>query len=724
MTNRFVKIGLLSTASLLLVACGGGGGSNNNIDSVSSSTSTSKLIANAGSDLFEFGKNKITLDASASTGDIVSYTWSENNRVIGRGKKLNNIKFSDGVHTLTLTVKSKDNKVSTDTIKVTAECTMAKAVAISKDVNDTLSNQGSSENSICYSMDLNSNNSIEKYTYYINYYEGTVASRYWNSRTNDLNAVLKDEAGQTVKEFTTVRTEKNVFNYEQFEIPATKTYYLVLKRKSSEKDNNNNLVKLTAKYGFSIQPSNDNGLKHDKNGELNDFKSMATQISLATAEKDVNGTLNYDRARDSSIKNTDQTDYYEINFDKAGKFAFYMNFYKGTIASRYYNSRSGDANVELLDENDQSIKKFKTVRTLVDAFNYEQFEIPEVGKYYLKINRKYSEKDTNNNLVKLTAKYGFSIQPSNDNGLKHDKNGELNDFKSMATQISLATAEKDVNGTLNYDRARDSSIKNTDQTDYYEINFDKAGKFAFYMNFYKGTIASRYYNSRSGDANVELLDENDQSIKKFKTVRTLVDAFNYEQFEIPEPGKYYLKIHRIYGETFDDKFTKLTAKYGFSIQPSNDNGLKHNKNGELNDFKSMATEITLADISNEINGTLNYDRVLDSSIKNTDQTDYYKIHFDKTGTFHLNLNFYEGTVASVYYNSREGDVRLELIDSYNKVVKKFTTKRTISGASYSESFTIPEVGDYYLKLTRNYSELDAEKNFVKLVAKYGIKVTR
>ncbi len=565
-------------------------------------------FAKAGTDTLIHEDQTASFNGSKSldlNGNIVRYAWSEGSNVLGVGMTLTGITLSPGVHTITLTVTDDDGKVSADTMNVevnklpvvaiegnitnvwgvdakfdgskssdpdgdlvnfawsnseetktaiytdlplgdnkisltvtdddggtskgefavkTLMCANQTNINLLDEVNGDVNTEPNTNHVSCYKIHLSSNNATEKYALYMNLYEGTKAHT-----SVDMAVKLKDASGVLIKTFTTGTMDATGDRmYQQFDIIADGDYYLTVYRKSG----------YAAKYGFSIQPSLSNGLVQDTEGELNDFPSMATPLTLVEAQSDVDGTLNITRAEDSSIKNSDQYDYYEINFDKTGTFTFYMNLYEGTKAHS-----SVDMVVELKNDSGELIKTFTTAT--MDAAGdrmYQQFDIPTEGKYYLKLYRRLG----------YAAKYGFSIQPSLSNGLVQDTEGELNDFPSMATPLTLVEAQSDVDGTLNITRAEDSSIKNSDQYDYYEINFDKTGTFTFYMNLYEGTKAHS-----SVDMVVELKNDSGELIKTFTTATmdAAGDSMN-EEFDIETEGKYYLKLYRRLG---------YAADYGYKI---------------------------------------------------------------------------------------------------------------------------------------------------------------
>ena len=107
-------------------------------------------------------------------------------------------------------------------------------------------------------------------------------------------------------------------------------------------------------------------------------------------------------------------------------------------------------------------------------------------------------------------------------------------------------------------------------------------------------------------------------------------------------------------------------------------------------------KITLKEVKNDVNGSLNITRVEKSSIQGTDSQDYYEISFDKIGTFALYMNLYEGTV-----NNLDTDVRVIIKNSLGVEIKTFSTgKLDESNTNIYQEFSIDTVGKYYLYIAR------------------------
>ncbi len=325
--------------------------------------------------------NAAGVDGSESfdpDGEIVKYEWSNG----ATASQSLYEKLPLGFNTVSLTVEDNDGGVSTgEGIVETIICKNQTTIALLDEVDGNVNMLPNTNTTSCYKINLSSNNGTELYALYMNMYEGTKA----NSNV-DMVVELKDASGVIVKTFSTGYMDATGDRmYQQFDIPTEGKYYLKLYRKRG----------YATKYGFSIHPSLSNGLVQDTKGELNDFPSMATPLTLVEAQSDVEGSLNMTRVIDSSIKDSDQYDYYEIDFDKIGTFAFYMNLYEGTKA----NSNI-DMVAELKDASGVVIKTFATgyMDATGDSMN-EEFTIPAQGKFYLKLYRKRG----------YAAKYDFTI---------------------------------------------------------------------------------------------------------------------------------------------------------------------------------------------------------------------------------------------------------------------------------------------------------------------------
>jgi C1A family cysteine protease len=75
-------------------------------------------IANAGSDITANEGESVTLDASGSSGDIVSYEWREGDRILSTQSSFSKSDFFVGTHTITLTLADSNGAEATDEVQV------------------------------------------------------------------------------------------------------------------------------------------------------------------------------------------------------------------------------------------------------------------------------------------------------------------------------------------------------------------------------------------------------------------------------------------------------------------------------------------------------------------------------------------------------------------------------------------------------------------------------
>ena len=517
MKMSFLKVSLVGASALFMTACGGGGDTGttppvNNIP----------LVANAGTDILVFGEKTAILDASLSEGSIIAYTWTANDKVIGTGETLSGIKFVDGKHTVTLTVKNSDGEEDSDTVIINAECTQAEAIQMTVDTDGTVNYTGANEKSeSCYKIDLSSNNAVETYMMYMNLYNGTS-----NNVTFRNKVKLYDENGAEEHQFYTNYMYKTGHRFkEAFEISTTGTYYVKVYRDGHE----------ATKYGFSIHPSLENGLVQDAEGELNDHFTSATPITLDNAMKDINGSVNMSRTQDNSLKNTDNEDYYMIDFSKTGTYSFYINLYNGTHSNVSFYTQ-----LEIFNANYASEHKFGSQIYTSGHYYASTFEIKTVGKYYVRISRANNE----------ATKYGFSIHPSIENGLVQDSDRELNDFMSMAAPLTWTELTNGIDGSVNLTRTvTESSTRNTDQYDYYAIECDVAGTYTLDLSLLNGTVSNVSHFLEE-----TLYDVSGTQIKSFGGKLYHSGQTLNSTFTIQTPGTYYFEIYR-YGDAANYTFT-------------------------------------------------------------------------------------------------------------------------------------------------------------------------
>jgi hypothetical protein len=326
-------------------------------------------------------------DGTASNdldGHVVDFLWSNGEKT----KKTVYENLPLGRNKITLSVTDNDGGVTTESkIVNTIMCAGQEEVSLLNDVNGTVNVKPNTNHVSCYKLDLSSNNSVEKYTFYMNLYEGTT-----NNTLKDISVKIYDQYGTEVKKFDTELMDGGGDHMkEQFSIDTDGTYYIEIYRKEG----------YVAKYGFSIHPSLENGLVQDDEGEMNDFMNMATPLTLNANNtlEEVEGTLNMTRKGLSSIKNTDDKDWYSFTINASGTYSFYMNLYEGTT-----NNTLKDMSVKIYDQYGTEVKNFDT--QLMDYSGdhmKEQFRIDTEGTYYMRFYRKDG----------YAAKYGFGIDLPN-----------------------------------------------------------------------------------------------------------------------------------------------------------------------------------------------------------------------------------------------------------------------------------------------------------------------
>jgi len=428
-----------------------------------------------------------------------------------------------------------------------------------------------------------------------------------------------------------------------------------------------------ARYAFSIYPSIENGLVQDnRTKELNDEIFMAAPLAEEEILSDIEGTLNMSRNEENSLYHSDNSDYYSISFDISGKYTFYINLQNGTA-----HNGSHKMQIELYDQYGTLVHDFYTNYLYYSgAKRRETFEVTE-GTYYLKLSRANHE----------AVRYAYSIYPSLANGLQQNTDREPNDDISMAAPVTLEEAMSDIKGSLNMSRNENNSLKNTDDTDYYSLEFTNAGEYTFYFNLFNGTT-----RNSSSKMVIELFDMYGTSVHQFYTNYLYgKDGHRRETFSV-SAGTYYLKIYRSGQDN--------AAKYAFSIHPSLQNGLVQNSDREFNDEFSMAAPITLQEAEDVIQGSLNMTRNEENSLKYTDDTDIYSIDLDEDSTYHFRLELLNGTSSNSSYK-----IKIGLFDASGTSIHQFNTRYLYqSGKTLDESFSIQSDGTYYLKIFRGGTE--------------------
>jgi len=490
-------------------------------------TNNTPPTANAGTDINVFGGKTVTLDGRNSyddSGCIMEYVWTEGSTVLGTGSVLNNLDFSDGEHVVTLTVKDSSDAVSTDEVVINADCMSAEVMHLTQDSDGTLNYTGANtNNSACYNIKLSSNNNVETYMLYVNLYNGTENEGIYRHEIK-----LYDDNGAVEHDFhDSARLMYNAGHRlkEEFEISSDGDYYIKVYRSRKP-----------SRFGLSVHPSLANGLVQDFEGEINDYFTMATPITLNQAMADITGSLNLSRTQTNSLKNTDDEDFYSIDFTQTGTYAFYINLFNGTHSNVSFYTK-----MEVYDENYALVHTFDS--QIYSAGNYyaSTFDITSSGKYYIRISRANSE----------AVRYGFSIHPSIANGLVQNADREINDFISMASPVTLLELDSGISGSLNLTRQTvDNSIKYTDSTDYYKVTFNTAGQYTLDFNLTSGTTHNISYK-----LDIELKNSVGTLEKDFNSPILYKSGQNLNStFTVPYAGVYYLYIRR-YSDAVQYNFT-------------------------------------------------------------------------------------------------------------------------------------------------------------------------
>lgn len=513
----------------------------------------------------------------------------------------------------------------------------------------------------CYKIRLDVNASPETYTVFANLLNGSESYSY-----APVGIELYDTDGVEVWKNPSRDLQKAGRHIRQsFQIGDAGDYYLKIHRGAGK----------MAKYAVSVQPSIDNGLQQDKEGEINDNVAMATPISLEQAMEEIDGSLNVTRQKENSLRHTDDTDVYSLDLNASGTYTFFMNLLEGTEEYSYAKTK-----VKVVDSEGIEVKTLDS-ETMIKATRRmrDSFTVENEGKYYLIVYRGAGR----------TAKYVFSLYPSIANGLVQDKYGEPNDNFEMATPLNSSVIGHDINGTLFMSPAK-GARRYTDNTDVYSIDFDRPGQYALYAYLYEGT---RNYEYKP--LVIKIFDEDGVLIKDM-TDDDMYKAGRHTRnlFTIPERGKYYLWIYR--GKEAMT-FRVNPAKYGVRIVPSNENGLVHDADGEPNDELPMATPLDWTTAQEGIKGSLNKTREALSALKHSDDTDIYLVDLPESGTYRLFIKLLDGTKNNEY-----AQFRITIYAEDEVVVKTFdTTRLTKSGRSLDDTFSVDEAGKYYLKLYRH-----------------------
>ena len=346
---------------------------------------------------------------------------------------------------------------------------------------------------------------------------------------------------------------------------------------------------------------------------------------------------------------------YKVTHSQSGTYTVYLELLQGT-GSRTYATIYDQAGNQITNS---STKKWER----------STFEVSTTDSdFYIRIND-YENKP---------SKYKLSIYPSVANGYVPDAEGEKNDVKAMATPITLAQASTEVNGSINI-------TDKTDTEDWYKLPLSDTGTYTVYFHQLAGTATA------SGDyTSFIVYDELGNQLVRLPYSLSAAGQYSRVTFEAIIAGNYYIRVSRGYDRA---------VKYKFTVLPSVANGYIQDAEGEKNDVKAMATPITLAQASTEVNGSIN---ITDK----TDTEDWYKLPLTATGSYNLNMEILTG---------RENwRLRFNVYDSYDRVILKVDTSAlNKAGESLVLPFNVTVASDYYIKV-------NAEIN---LPIKYKFSVT-
>jgi hypothetical protein len=424
-----------------------------------------------------------------------------------------------GSTTSATTSETEQNPTPTITISNPSLCEgVQTAFALSKEVNGDL-NIVKDNTEDCYKINLSSNNGTETYTFFMNILPGTEGFTRTDVRLIDTDneETPFTEKNKMYKEDTHLR--------KTFTVTKDGTYYLKIKRGTNQ-----------TKYAFSLHPSVGNGLKQNKDKEINDMPTMAAPITLDEAKKDIKGSLHVSRDAYNSLRGTDDTDYYSIDITKAGTYTFYMNLLPGTESY----SRT---DVRFIDESEAETPiTVKSLDLYKESDNIRKEITLAVGKHHIKIQRASNK-----------MKYAFSLQPSIANGLVQNSDKEPNDTPSMAAPLSLAEVTAGINGSLHFTRNALNSQRGTDDTDMYRITITEAGMYTVDMSLLTGTESSTSLDARFIDDNALEIPITTSYLNLYKEGDTHSADVNLAV------GSYNLKIYR----------KDSVAKYSFKMTKKN-----------------------------------------------------------------------------------------------------------------------------------------------------------
>lgn len=276
-------------------------------------------------------------------------------------------------------------KTNIENSKIQEACANAEKMTISDDVQNGLNTSKNKTSTMCYKVNLSAKNN-GTYTLFLHLFEGTVthASYHTSLSLYTLEGTLVHQFDES-KDAKLFLQKRNL--REQFTVDTDQEYYLKINRGKR------------VYYAMSIQPSSQNGLTHTSDNEINDNIPMAAKIPFSDLSTEIKGNLNISRTDSTSLKGSDDTDVYEIDFPTSGTYELDFNLYDGTNTQKTYY-----VYVVLYDKDRNIVHYFNqnkgTHLFLKNQSLKESFEILDNSKkYYLSIYRKTAQ----------TTRYGFSI---------------------------------------------------------------------------------------------------------------------------------------------------------------------------------------------------------------------------------------------------------------------------------------------------------------------------
>ncbi len=196
------------------------------------------LLANAGSDITANEGESVSLDASGSSGDIVSYEWREGDRVLSTQSSFSKSDFFVGEHNVTLTITNSSGESAQDTMSVTVAPDLDNIVASEFDLRldseaaNIILNVSHNPNTDQFLFKWRSVNDtkIENKIYYSYTGDGSWASGDWKEIRfdNKQNYLLAhfDDALNHSKVYITIRFGGYDVVLDRYESNYTKAYSL------------------------------------------------------------------------------------------------------------------------------------------------------------------------------------------------------------------------------------------------------------------------------------------------------------------------------------------------------------------------------------------------------------------------------------------------------------------------------------------------------------------